>query len=232
MAQSFIWLKTIPQTQKDLVFGFVKDVEKLLQTTNVYYIISSLVCYKILEFYYLREIFGNHGHMITLEESDLIASMNGKTSFSSQTIIGTVIIDVHGSCIYKWKFKIIEMSLKLAIGIVDRDQIKDDAFFAGDFTWQSVDFAAYHYEGRFEISFNEWSSTECEDYGEGDIIEMKINTTDLTIEYAKNGKWFGALKDADAITRYINNSKEYQLAVMMSGVCKIVLVDFEQKIVD
>ena len=220
------------------MFGFVKNVEKLFKTSNVYYNIPSLVSYKILEFYYLREIFGDHGGMITLNESKLIASMNEKYNIFRNTIIGTVIIDFSGSYIYKWKFKIITMSSKLAIGIVDKDQIQDDEFFAGDFTYLSDDdFVAYHSEkgfnqGRFEIYWDQWSSTEGEDYGEGDKIEMKINT-DATIEYAKNGKWFGAVKDIDDIDiRSIDKSHQHQMAVTMNGVCKIELVDFKQEIVD
>ena len=158
--------------------------------------------------------------------------MNEETDTERNTMIGTVIINFSGSYIYKWKFRIIKMSSKLAIGIVDRGQIKHDLFFNGDFTWLSNDdFVAYHNQGRFEIHWDVWSSTKGEEYGEGDIIEMKINTTDLTIEYAKNGKWFGRVKDA-ADPRYIDHTQQHQLAVTMVGICEIELVDFEQKTVD
>ena len=223
---------------KDCVIGYVKNMQKLMPMTSAYYNIPALVTFMILDYYYLREIFSDHGHKTKIDRTGLIASINDQDE--DNTVYGTVIIDFNESYIYKWSIKVIELTYTgdrsdMAIGIVAIDKINGGN---GDFTYQSDDdFVAYHsmsiYSGSkkyFEIGYNEFADNDAEQYDKGDVITMEINTKDVTIEFWKNKISFGQLLESGY--KLVDRKKKYKLAVLINNKSAVEIVDFDQRVAE
>ena len=241
MAKQFDWLSMVPQVHKDCVIGFVRDVQKMMPLTSAYYNIPSLVTYLILEYFYQRESFDIHGKRIRLDDEKLAARLIeiNEDNWSSNSFFGTVDIDFDGLYIYEWTIKIVKRDAQMAIGIIASEKLSGDAKVDDianvDFTYQSHDdFVAYHHccihgKSQFEIGWDRWShKANGVRWEEGDIIKMKINTKNESIEYFKNNESVGILSNNDE--EIFNISKSHRLAIMMSGSAGTVqILNFDQK---
>ena len=241
MAKQFNWLSMVPQMHKDCVFGFVRDIQKAMPSTSAYYNIPSLVIYLILDYFYQREAFDIHGERITLTDEQSTASLvqGGNAFWSANSCFGTISVDFNGLYIYEWTIKIIKTASKIAIGMIASERLREntrvDGIEHGDFTYDSgKDFVAYHgwrneNEPTFEIGWDIWSSQAVgEPYTTGDVIRLKIDSKYKSIEFYKNDKSVGILKNIKG-EDIVDTSKQHQLAIIMSGSGAVQILNFNQK---
>ena len=124
MAASFTWLKTIPNPYRLCVFGYTRNAQKLLPQNNSYFNIPSLVIFKILEFYFKRDIFTLYDMNVTINEDKTIATHNGGTY---DAVYGEIIINFDSGLIYEWKIKVLDRGHgreNIGIGIVPESLCK------------------------------------------------------------------------------------------------------------
>ena len=245
---SLVWfemsaLSQIPQRYKDCVFGYVKNVQKLLPWNNVYYNIPPAVTFLILEYYYIKEAFGIHGDGIKLDKTSMIATRCSR--WEDNCVFGTVLIDFDKDFIYKWELKMLSSDDQLplntfghvAIGIVATEYVDlcKNTIFTGYYC--NNDFVAYHNRiyNTFQIEWMKYAENSGKSYCVNDTIKMEINTKNKTIEFSKNDKSFGVLyRDRYGRNVYIvDSSRKYRLAVFMGkGRSMIQLVNFDQIAID
>ena len=225
---SFEIVKTIDQSTKDIVSGFIRDTQ-LLSTNNSYFIIPSLVHHWCLLYYYFPEFFTASCDRIELNESKTIATCI--KADDGQGIFGNVIIDESSiNMIYVWKIRVIrlkDVEFDVEIGITDKNKYKlidEDAgthyYFAPDGTIRRLkDFGD---DGRRMTWYERIGS---DTYTDGDIIELELNVANRTLSCGVNGKASMDISDIE-----FDNGAQYRLTILMpSKYDKVELLHFKSK---
>ena len=103
---SLTWLKTVPTPYRLCVFGYTRNAQKLLTQHNSYFNIPSLVIFKILEFYFQRDIFILHDMNVTVNEDKTIATHNEEDTYDA--VYAEMTINFDSGLIYEWKIKVLD----------------------------------------------------------------------------------------------------------------------------
>ena len=120
-------LKQYGGRDKDVVFGFMRQMQLLLPNdTNPYYNIPPLVIYICLYYYRHYEIFTLCGDEMSINKTNNIV----KCHRYYNTVYGNVIIDGSSQAIHVWKLKILENIRKyIYVGIDSSNkQVRNEDF--------------------------------------------------------------------------------------------------------
>ena len=219
---NFDKLKHIEQSQKDIVYGYIHEVQLLLPNDDSFYNIPSLVIFTCLAYYYPDEYFTKYNENIEInDKKDTICSsdddVTGTTAYGNIDIIGTKYFQ------YEWEFEIIKMNDYVAIGIDSSGKsYTEDQFHDGENTNL---FYAYESDSPFGLKYTIDGSYT---YGNvalvvGDKIKMILNIKDKTLQYHINDKNQGiAFDDID-----FSGNKIYNMAVMVYT-SSVKLLNFQQ----
>ena len=110
-------VKYIDQQDKDCVYGYVKSIQALLPTDNVYYTISALIIHWILLYYHEKEQFDAKycNPSIMLTDNNKCASMTHLKAKSPSSFHKMMMLkNVMTSGVHEWKFKRVETDIYIA----------------------------------------------------------------------------------------------------------------------
>ena len=228
MNVNFDRIKDIEQTQKDIVYGFIRGAQQLLPNEeNSYYNIPSLVIFTCLAYYYNTEYFSKYGEAIELnDEKDTISN----ETWSGYTAYGQIDI-FDGECAkFEWEFYVINLDDYIAIGIDSSNKgYTEQEFHDCD---NKNAYYAYESDSPYGLIYSYQKSHSPpkiqEMYGnylleKGDTIKMELNVVDKTLKFYINDKDQGiAFKHID-----FTDNKRYNMAVMLTK-SKVKLINFQQ----
>ena len=121
---------------------------------------------------------------------------------------GHLVVDCNkSSSIYRWTLKITNLSMQVAVGVVDANQM--DIFLNNThFMYErSATNYAYGYSGRFYDSGRD--GTQGSGYNNDDTVTIELNSKNKTISFYTNGKFAGDIKAIKPL--------QYKLAVHLYG---------------
>ena len=109
-------VKRIDERSKDCLSGYIRQIQKLFPTDNVYYTIPTLVIHWILLYYYVWEQFdpNNCGEGYVLSDDNKILTL--KAEYGRLAYLTTIV----ESGVHEWKFKILQVNCShyfMSIGI-------------------------------------------------------------------------------------------------------------------
>lgn len=235
MALQFESLKHINQKTKDLVSGYIKNMEKELNGS----IIPSLIITTCILFFHAKEFFSKIGKfMMTDDESltTLRVSSNvdnpDSQKIARNSAYGSVVIHDKHHCIYVWTIKILKVDVFDTFIGMDSSNKK---YINANFTLQSGYDKLYKYYAIDHCGLKYGHIEGEEEYGirfgVNSVVRMEVNTKDKTIEYWINGKSQGVAfenVDFDDCEYYFAVSlctNEYEYAHCVK------LIDFQQKFI-
>ena len=201
MSFNFEHIKTMNQTSKCIVFGYIHESQAISPSNNPYFNIPPLVSYWCLLYYYQREYFQTHSKEITLNESKDIATVIENPLFGNKMIFGITTLDMYSKYMYIWQFKIIHVATHwgrtIQIGICKND---DDHLYC-----------AYESDGLKKCDAMLFSQSYGRRFEPNDTIRMEVNTKHYTIEFYKNDVSQGiAQKDIKFTAK-----TKYRMAILM-----------------
>ena len=101
-------VKTIDQRTKDFVNGYIRIIQDLFPTDNVYYTIPKLVRHWCLLYYFVRERLERYARDNALISEDGGTGTNHSYFSQSASIYGHVVMPYDAKQIHEWKFKCIQ----------------------------------------------------------------------------------------------------------------------------
>ena len=223
--------KNIDQSQKDLVAGYFRQIQSLMNKhEHAYYDTPPLVVYLTILYYYIREYFTKCGVGMKINETgdkiDTI-SLEGES-----TAYGNIEIDGSSNRIYRWKIKIMSIpqySPIIAVGIDSSNKKWLNRYFY--FKHQDSSYYVYKFTRnrgfKYRNSRNEYANNYGHGIDVGDIITMELDTNKKMIRFYHNGEDQGiAFENID-----FSENKKYHMAVFLydPDIC-LQLIDFRQKI--
>ena len=226
MSLNFEQTKHINPKIKNLVFGFIRNVQPLLPQNNVYYNIPEIVFHGTLLFYNPMDEWDKKyvGKGDTLKGNSITHN-----TLSHSSSFGSIIASDSGE--YHWKFRlqnIGEQSVYWSVVIgIWKVKSNDEPPIHTYFTSSGYKNNELTYKCGYAYNVN--MGTLVDNRGEnakhggpygvkcksGDIVSMTLNFTDLTLKYNVNGK------DMGIAFKNIENTK-YRAALSMSGKGNVV----------
>ena len=200
-------LKKKKQFLKDLVFGYNRKYEKLLDITTV---IPPLVSYVCLAFYGATERFDKYGDKIYYDKAlNMVKKMddNWFAKNSPNSVFGSVSVRGKDKFIYQWTLKIINKSdWDIYIGIYQSNKIKHS--INADYS-RNIKYSYCFGNARlFGHDRNRKYGTKI---NKGDVVGMALNVPRRTLSYSLNYKNQGiAFKNID-----FSKNKKYKLAISL-----------------
>ena len=178
-------LSEIPQRNKDLIFGFVKESEKKNKTS-----VPEMIKYLCL--IYLNQ----NKDMIDPKLSQDRFNVDGDMiQHNADEESNAYFTNIASTGIHIWKFKCIKMDLSDVIGIVNinlSDHPQNDYFDDYNDTPEGKIATGYGFNLRGWLTHNHgWGNnygTLCND---NDVIEMTLNMNKLTLSFKINGTGYG-----------------------------------------
>ena len=245
----FAFLKAAPQSDKDCVFGFIREAQDLVP-----YTIPQLVVYKCLAFYYRREMWDQRTQNMMLDETGYKVwnsssnrqmetyrtqfgygyyhggrrgrrDTNKKIKFGS--VYGTITIDFDIPCIYEWEVEIQDLADTIIIGVVESQQTRDL------FIRKCANYCAYWDDGKITAGGQKKRALNVADgYGEDSIVKVEVNTVLKIIKFYTNGEDHGVVV-FESGGAPLNTSVGYTLAVALGGSgAQVEIVGFSQKMIE
>ena len=205
-------VKSIDQSIKDIVFGFCREAQALFSSDNVYFTIPPLIIHHCLLFYYQREYLKTNYEDIEIDERTWCIAESMET-YSEQKIYGNIVIDEIK--VYIWEIKVhsvitTEGEEHLEIGISPLNN-ESDAY-------------EYYYDADGD-KCKIWYEYYGKQYGDGDIIKIRLDVGKQTIEFIKNNESQGMAYNSMAITP----DDEYSLCIKMPRKgTKVELISFHE----
>ena len=188
-------VKFIDQRTKDVIFGYIKDVQQLFPKDNSYYIIPKLVIYWCLLYYYQNEQFDptQCSAKIKLSDNNTIATQ------SSRGPMMVLLTSKHKTGIHEWKFKLLHKTDYTAIIGVYKTKYDADLdqhlAHAGKGKGYGLDVDTYLTDGTTGYTSDKIYGEKCVT---GDVITMILDLEALQLKYCINGKDYGtAFKDIE-----------------------------------
>ena len=185
MALSFVELKSIDISVQFLVFGFVRNIEKVLNLNgndNTLYIVSELISYLCLGFYFVNEYFGILG-------DSLVASNNNETiqykknntdtcNWENITYGNIIIPSTSTNVIYSWTLK--PDNVHFMIGIASKHDQICDVIWKTDESKGDYKYFLWAYRGQISSGEKDrtWDTTLYAAIEIGDEITMKLEFGD------------------------------------------------------
>ena len=196
--------KDIPQRDKDLVGGYIRDIQVLLPKDAAYYNIPISINYICALFYYLHDTWDpDRVHSVYKIKDDTLTRMDPgaeRSAFLTTTI---------HSGISHWKFQLTKYNGNsyVDIGVVKKEQIDFEQAidtFLGKFKDIYYIFSAgSHPEINIHGKNNEWKRGYGAKTGEGDVIDMYLDLEELELSFSINGTHYGKAFDVDTGYGYV-----------------------------
>ena len=212
-------IEDVDQLTKDIVFGFIRECEKLLLNNDIY-IIPSIIYHICINYYWMKEYFTLFGkHMKLNDEKNIIQNIDNFVD----TAYGNIQID-NKLFLYEWNFKIIKHFAEIAIGI----ESSNKHFIDGRFTNKDQnenEFYAMNHDGiRYSNKVREQFASYDISRENGGTVKMIVNVKNKTISFVIDNKSLGIVFDD------INfKTNKYNLAVYIGNQGgEIELVSFTQ----
>ena len=211
--------KYVDQRTKDVVTGYLKEVQMLLPSDNVYFTIPDLIYYWIMLYCYQWEFLQQNGDGIELSpertkakvkfepKSDYAAIVHGNVVINEETITypGSKYVCV-------WEIKVIQFAKNKTFSIeIGLTNTQDNHKYYG-----------FAHDGTIIASgiYMRYSSTHWE---QGDIIKMKLNMvkdtngTKGTVEFFINNVSHGSAFTVGPQIRF-DDQQSYRLFIKMPSV--------------
>ena len=189
---SFEEVKYIDSLSKDTINGYLRRIQSLLPSHNIYYRnIPSLVCHWCLLYFYIKECFD----VTKSEKNCSFTKDNTVVTKDNITLRGTIfLMNVVRKGIHKWKFKLIKVQrYALTIGVWKGEQtdntgsISTDEFSKG----KAYGFMVNHQlliPGDAPSRKRHWTYTTCKS---GDVVEMILDLNKRQLSYSVNNESLG-----------------------------------------
>ena len=180
------------QRTVDTVYGFMKEAQSLLPNeNNPYYNIPELVVSVCLNFYNNPEYFTSFTD-INDKEQKTYAKYHEVSSTGYQTHYGAVNITNEVNYEYIWTLELLKNNGLIAIGIDSSNKGYNKLDFhdcENMYKYYAIEFVGTHtgelYSHTQEYTHEGYSRNSLE---AGDIIEMRLNMKDRTLQYYINSK--------------------------------------------
>ena len=221
-------IKSIPQWEKDLIFGHSRQSEKLIKLTPI----PMAVSYLCLMYFYEYDYFHECEKEISINDTKNIAKVTG---YRSRWVYGKVIIQTRIPMIYSWTLEGLDatrclqhitISSKNLISLPGKHEINGLQSNGDTFSCNSSANETIPCDGKLSYS---------EGFSEGDTVKMEINTMERHIKYYINGKDYGvAFENVDF------NAQKFRMALFIGAPCpyfkkdgyyRIKLVKFTKNII-
>ena len=214
---------------KLLVYGYIHNAEKiLLPKRNPYYIITDLIVYLCINYFYIKEYFVRIGHQTMTNKARNVVKYTG--SSGSNSCYGNIDIRYYENVIYKWKFKILQDECSdIYIGIDSIQTGRTHGCFCEDWTHNAPHYAI---GGGYKSSNDPKQKVESAlELRKGDIIRMELSCKTKTLCYQSDAY--------DEITKTIifrniilNDDIIYHMVVSLGGENDCVkLIQFESEFI-
>lgn len=228
-------LKNLDNSDKSLVFGYVRKVEKELQMISI----PALIFYKILGYFYLHEYFAKGGDDLEISDDKLtVSAAHHWSGWGFNNAYGNLWFKSTGNEIATWKFRIDSPGISpVGFGIVSKDdRLNEDAANALDkplyFVSPNGNVIKHYGEGTEHVEASDyalqaWYKHEFE-------LEIELNTKCKTI------KWRHMKSDEDHdeelqplfMDIQQSDSTEYKILVSIRQRGDIVsLIDFKSRVI-
>ena len=207
---SFEAIKSIDTNTKDTVNGYLREIQSLLSSDNIYYTIPTLVSYWCLLYFYVKECFDPDLHHISYEtqfdDSMLIKKQSNNSGSAYLKRIAKP-----GSGVHCWKFRFVRVDedyYTFTLGIwkmnypIDAEHaIRSDLYRNKAYGWMCVDESD-------QVNLTKGDGCLYKDYGEttckqGDIVEMVLDLDQFTLRYIRNGEDLGIAFENIEVTEYV-----------------------------
>ena len=109
-------LNEIDKRTQLIIFGFVRESQKILPCNTSFYTIPSLIIHIILSFYFEADYFDKFASNIEITEDG--KKMRVKSANGWVNVYGKIEIDSMSDICCYWKIKIIKKTSNMFIGIV------------------------------------------------------------------------------------------------------------------
>eukprot|EP01084_Bolivina_argentea_P000398 750_1 len=228
---AFSKLKCVDETSKNIMFGYIRNIEKI-------YNAPLAVKHLCLLYYFETEEFGAHSEKLVISSSsktkhnDIVHQID-RTFWNS--VFGLVVIssDNNPNAIYCWSFKVTfnaptYHTTAPSIGIVSDTKAIDDYCFSDRDREDE-----YHYYGWEttwkEIRSNNVDITTKHPFGDypkiksGDILKMEVNLKNKSIKHFYNDK------DLGIAFNNIDLNYKYYLGISFADQDRVQIVDFKIK---
>eukprot|EP01084_Bolivina_argentea_P223726 378482_1 len=194
----------IDEKTKCLVYGYIRNQQKDLSldhNNNPFYTIPELVIYKCVLYYYITDYFEIGGITGTIYS---VKNYNDTISHCTNrhcNFYGYVSIVSTSKAIHRWKFKINEQHTinNICIGIEEYKQndkehnnrkLEKDYYFC--LTDETINYGYHDNAGVYSKGKRKIYGTT---YGEGTVIEMKLDLHKTTLSFTQNNNDFGVAYD-------------------------------------
>ena len=174
MTSSLQKVKEIDQMSADLVLGYIKNEESLLQLQNV----PLLVSYRILLFYYLKEYFAKCGKGMEISQDKLMIIKRNGAGWINTTYLNRW-IDSESGKVLRWKFKIEKCQQfggGLCFGVTSNKNLMESQFASSN---------KYHCNSSFCGSSASGKSSK---FGEGDYVTYTLDLINKTFSVKINNE--------------------------------------------
>lgn len=215
-------LKELQGSNKLLVFGYIRKLEKEINITGI----TMLILYKILEYFYINEYFCKYGDVIQVSQDKKTITRIGTMHAWNNNSYGKIWFKSNGNEIARWKFKIDVLldGNEMYFQFLSKDgRPNEDAGDPRDkpnYAWSN----RYDYDMCGEGQYVGRDNVVARHYPEeGDQVEIELNTKNGSIRWKVSHHQyqnaFINIEQADHI--------KYKMAITLHAVgTKITLVDF------
>ena len=178
-------VKESDQRTQYLIFGFVRESQKLLPSDNPFSIITDLIIYTIMAFYANVERFKYASDDWKLTNDGLCATKIHDTN--GRTCYGSKIISSESKQIHEWTIKIIHAEAKnIVIGIDEASHTWQGALFYLEGSTKSC--CIYGYSGKKTDQKYHWKQYNQGKFGTGVTVLMILDMAKKTLSFGINGK--------------------------------------------
>eukprot|EP01084_Bolivina_argentea_P223569 378251_1 len=242
-------IKHTDPTTRDIVFGFIRDIQALL-SKNI--IVPSEIVYMCLLYFYNVEYFTTHGSDMSIHDNGQIVKHHATGYYydadvnDGNTVYGNLEINPNDYIKCIWIFKMIKLSTDamIAIGLASTQANTESCFHgcwvnAADAEWvrsepeEDCVNVSYAYQKcdndiLFITSIDGFQADSDKDYGnsdlnEGDEIKMELDIQNRTLKYYVNSKDQGMADD----NLWFGANKTLMMAVSINTPSEIQLTDFK-----
>ena len=203
-------VKNIDQRTKDCVFGYIRKIQDIFPEDNVYFTIPSLVIHWVLLYFYTAERFEIYGKNSKVSDDGKIVT---NTTGCWSTVYGNVKIPSLNKRMYKWRFKIIDRTGWMAVGIDETKYVRKDRGGFEDHEGESKIYVLWHNGEKLDWETDVDDVDNLLSYDTGDTVEMTLNLMKQTLCFSINNN--EAIKAFENIT--IGQDITYCMAVCTSA---------------
>ena len=197
-------VKSIDERNKNLIFGYTRNVQELLPDDNVYYTIPKLVIHWILLYFHFGDRFDDklcneEYHCYDFSDDGSIVTMNRKRG-KGPAFLTEIVKSKQRHC---WRFRINHLNqetLWMTIGVwkcnheYDLQYRLDSSRIRGKFYGWIVNYQAATGDKR-----HKYGKRRCKT---GDVVDMILDLEKLQLSYFVNEEDFGVAFDKIEDTEY------------------------------